>query len=517
MDPVNESHVPPASGATAAKDALGRVEQFGVEYIPENERFSKPRNLFSILFGGSLTFSLIIIGWFPIAFGLSFWQAASAVVVGSAVGACLLAPMGLMGPRSGTNNPVSSGAFLGVHGRLIGSFLEATASLAFAALSIWTGGDALAGALQAFFDIEDSTVPRLIAYAVLAVIVTIVSVLGHANMLAAQRFMIPTAGLAMLIGLFVYGRNFDPSYAGTGELAFGSVASTWLVSAVICGSTVASYGAYAGDWTRHISPRVHSSKKVLQMMFLGGFFGMGGPFMWGTVTSAAIFSMGVADADTPYVLGLVEAAPLWFVPALIYLGLASGTAQAVINTYGTGLDTSAIIPRLSRVQATFVACVLATALVYLGHFMTAIIDGVGVFLVVLPSFSVPWIIIVALGHLRRKGYYNVDDLQVFNRGLKGGIYWHTHGWNVPTMTVWALSVVAGLAFAANPWFTGPGAGWLGDIDVSFLSAGLAAAVLYPLSVRLFPEDPALSGAGEQGSGPGQEPRLPAPVKAGEPA
>lgn len=61
---------------------------------------------------------------------------------------------------------------------------------------------------------------------------------------------------------------------------------------------------------------------------------------------------------------LVAEAPLWYIPALIYLGLASGTAQAVINTYGTGLDTSAIIPKLNRVQATLLACGLATVLVY---------------------------------------------------------------------------------------------------------------------------------------------------------
>ena len=209
-------------GSAPVKDRIGSIEQYGIEFIPEDERHSKPANLFTILFGGSLTFSLIIIGWFPISFGLSFWAAASAVVVGSAVGALLLAPMGLMGPRSGTNNPVSSGAYFGVAGRLIGSFLEATASLAFAALSIWTGGDALAGGLQAFFHIENANVPRLIAYAVLSIIVTFVSVLGHANMVAAQKFMIPTAGLAMLVGLVVYGRHFDPSYSGTGTYAFGS-------------------------------------------------------------------------------------------------------------------------------------------------------------------------------------------------------------------------------------------------------------------------------------------------------
>lgn len=145
------------------RDQLGTIEQCGIEYIPEEVRKSHPKNLFCILFGGSLTFSVIIIGWFPVSFGLGFWQAASAVIVGSALGAALLAPTGLMGPRTGTNNPVSSGAFFGVAGRLVGSVLEATASLAFAALSIWTGGDALAGAMVRFFGMTDDGPLRLVA------------------------------------------------------------------------------------------------------------------------------------------------------------------------------------------------------------------------------------------------------------------------------------------------------------------------------------------------------------------
>lgn len=469
------------------KDQLGKIEQHGVDYIPEDERESSPKNLFTILFGGSLTFSIIIVGWFPISFGLGWWQAASAVVVGSAFGAALLAPMGLMGPRSGTNNPVSSGAYFGVAGRIIGSLLEATASLAFAALSIWTGGDALAGALVRFFNLESTTGPRLVAYAVLSVVVTIVSVLGHANMVAAQRFMIPTAGLCVVVGIFVYSRHFDASYAGTGEYLFGSLLATWVSAALICGSAVASYGAYAGDWTRHISTKLHGDGTILRAMFIGGLFGMGGPFMWGTFTSAALFSSGYATADSPYVLGLVEAAPLWFVPALIYMGLASGTAQAVINTYGTGLDTSAIIPKLNRVQATVLACVMATVLVYVGHFYAAVANGVGVFITVLACFSIPWIVMVVIGHRRRSGYYDVDALQVFNRGERGGIYWFWHGFNVPAMLVWAVASAAGLMFGSNSWYVGPGAAALGGVDLGFLVAGLLAAVMYPIVLRLYPE------------------------------
>ncbi|WP_051342790.1 purine-cytosine permease family protein [Pseudonocardia spinosispora] len=476
-----------ATTHSAYRDTLGKIERCGIEYIPEEARKSAPRNLFTILAGGSLTFSVIIVGWFPISFGLSFWQAASAILIGSSVGAALLAPMGLMGPRTGTNNPVSSGAYFGVAGRLIGSFLEASASLAFAALSIWTGGDALAGALTRIFHIQDATVPRLVAYAVLSVVVTVVSVLGHANMVAAQRIMIPTAGLCVLVGIGVYGRHFDAGYPGTGTYTFGSLAATWLVSALLAGSTVASYGAYAGDWTRHIARTLHSDRSIVRAMFLGGLFGMGGPFMWGTFTATAVFSTGAEGAHTPYVLGLINAAPLWYVPALIYLGLASGTSQAVINTYGTGLDTCAIIPGLNRVQATLLACTLATVLVYVGYFSSALTEGVGIFLQLLACFSLPWIVMVTIGHFRRRGYYNPDDLQVFNRGERGGIYWFWHGINVQGMAVWAIATGTGLLFASNTWFVGPGAVLFGGIDLGFLVATVLAAVLYPLVLTVFPE------------------------------
>ena|SRR5882757_245043 len=477
----------PAPQSPVHKDRAGRIEQYGVEYIPEDERRSSPRNLGNILFGGSLTFSVIIIGWFPVSFGLSWWQAASAVVVGSAIGAALLAPTGLMGPRSGTNNPVSSGAFFGVAGRLIGSILEASASVAFAALSIWTGGDALAGALTRYLGLTDTGPVRLAAYGILSVVVTVVSVLGHSSMVFCQKIMIPTAGACLIVGLFVYGAHFDPSYPGTRSYALGSLSAAWLLSALLCASTVASYGPYAGDWTRHISPKLHPDGSILRALFLGGVFGMGGPFMWGVFTSVVLYSNAIPDADTSYVLALVNAAPLWFVPALIYVGLASGMAQAVINTYGTGLDTSAIIPKLNRVQATLLACAIATVLVYVGHFYSAIAGGVAVFLALLACSSIPWIVILTIGHFHRRGYYHTDDLQVFNRGEKGGVYWFTGGLNYVGVGVWGIAFACGLMFTNNGWFTSPGAELLGGLDTGFLVAGIVAAILYPLALRVFPE------------------------------
>ena len=60
-------------------------------------------------------------GAFAILFGLSFWQTLGAMAVGTAVGTLAVLPTSIIGPRTGTNMTVSSGAFFGIRGRFIGS------------------------------------------------------------------------------------------------------------------------------------------------------------------------------------------------------------------------------------------------------------------------------------------------------------------------------------------------------------------------------------------------------------
>ncbi|KWX22343.1 hypothetical protein AFM11_21225 [Mycolicibacterium wolinskyi] len=486
---------------TAPRGRLPQVERHGIDYIPEDERRSRPSNLYVLLLGGSMTFGVFIIGWYPIAFGLGWWSAATSIMAGSAVGAIFLGLSGLMGPHSGTNNPVSSGAYFGVAGRLIGSVLEGTASLAFAAISIWTGGDALASALIRFFGMPDNEVVRLVAYGVLSITVTFISVFGHHSMMASLRFILPTAGLCMIIGLFVYSRDFDASYAGTGDYAFGSQLNSWLVSALLCAATVSSYAAYSGDWTRHISPKKYSDRRIVLTLLIGGIFGMGVCFLWGAFTSAAAFNAGAADADTSFVFGVVDIVPLWYIPALLYLGLASGTTQAVINTYGTGLDTSAIFPRFNRIQATLLACGLATALVYVGHFYDRIESGMSIYLQLLVCFSIPWVVIVVYGHVLRRGYYDVDDLQVFNRRLRGGIYWYRGGLNPRMLVLWSVAAVTGMLFSVNDAYTGPLAFMIGGIDGGLIASGLVALIGCPIVHRIWPDKPDVFGPARRGPQP----------------
>ena len=67
--------------AAAATTRLG-VEMTGIEIIDESERTARPRDLFWPWFAANVSVLAISYGSFIVGFGVSFWQATIAAVVG---------------------------------------------------------------------------------------------------------------------------------------------------------------------------------------------------------------------------------------------------------------------------------------------------------------------------------------------------------------------------------------------------------------------------------------------------
>ncbi|MER6683508.1 purine-cytosine permease family protein [Streptomyces olivaceoviridis] len=524
---------PPAASASSSAPALTEVEAHGVERIPDADRTATPLDLFRLAFGGANTFSTCVLGAFPILFGLSFWQGLAATVLGVLAGALILCPMAVFGPVNGTNNAVSSSAHLGVHGRVVGSFLSLLTAVAFFSLSVWSSGDALVGGAHRLFGLERGNLSYVVAYALFAGLVLAVCVYGFRFMLFVNKIAVTSASVLFLLGAVAFAGDFDPSYAGvfTASADAATRSMFWpsfIGAALIVLSNPVSFGAFLGDWSRYI-PAATPRRRVVGAAFLSQLATLL-PFVFGLATASIVATKApkyVDPAAPDFVGGLLAISPSWFFLPVCLLALIGGMSTGTTSLYGTGLDFSSVFPRLSRVQATLLVGVLSIAFIFVGRFGLDLVQSISTFATMIITCTTPWMVVMMLGFWTRRGWYDPDALQVFNRRQRGGRYWFAHGWNWRGMTAWWVSALIGVLFTNIPGqFVGP----LGDlahgVDISLPLSLATAAVLFLALLWLFPEPRAAYGpegarlvrtvevAVPPITGPGAAADAPAPVPAG---
>jgi purine-cytosine permease-like protein len=234
------------------------------------------------------------------------------------------------------------------------------------------------------------------------------------------------------------------------------------------------------------------------------------PCAFGLITASII----ARDAPTflasiNYAGGLLAITPARFFIPLFALALLSGMSTGTTSLYGTGLDFSSVFPRLSRAVATLMIGSISAVLIFIGRFWWNVIDSITAFVSLIVVATTPWMVIMTLGYLFRRGYYLPEAMQVFNRGAKGGAYWFQGGWNLAGCLSWASSSLIAL-MTVN--IRGQFVGWLGNfaggIDLSLLAAVVVPAILYPIFLYVFPEPRGVFGP----DGPRGIPTTDAPIE-----
>jgi purine-cytosine permease-like protein len=432
-----------------------------------------------MLIGGNLSLSVMVFGWLAILYGLDLWGAVSSIVIGTAVGAALVAGTGLLGFRSATNNSVTSGAFFGVRGRLIASAIGLLICLQYSALTVWTGGDTIVAGLSRLTDIESTDALVAGAYALIAIIIALVAVYGYTWLLKLNTYLPFFMVIAMVFIGFTWADAFDLGYQGTpDQLALGDYWPTWLLSAITAGAAgPISYVTLTGDWTRYISPARHSPRAIAANTFIGLFLGNTIPCLFGVFISVIAF-----DPDS-FAGGLIAGAPVHLLIPIVLIGLVGSLGQGGLNLYSMGLDLDAIFPRASRFQSTLVVAGFSVVLVYIGRFVYDLEAAVTNVALLLTSLASAWVAIALVGYRRHGGRFNREDLQVFNRRQHGGTYWFFHGWNLKATLAWLLGSAAGISGISTLDFVGPLAERLAFVDVSVPASLLVAGLSYLLLER----------------------------------
>jgi purine-cytosine permease-like protein len=469
MDIQNES---------IAEDRIGRIEQAGVEYIPEEARDSRPRNVFAVFVGSNFTWAIVIFGWLPMSLGLDFWSALTSVILGLALGCVVIAPVAIIGPRTGTNMTVASGAHFGIRGRLIGTVIALMLALVFTAQTVWTSGDAIVAAAHRAIDIPDGDGAKAIAYGLVSVAVVVVALYGHATIVALQKLVIPIAGGLLLVGFFATGSHFDPTLR-IADYALNGYGQTWMLSFVLAFASAPTYVTNIGDYTRRISRTAYSDLRVAVAVGAGIFVGNILPMLFG-MFSATVFS----NPTDSYVDDLINVSPAWYVAPIVIIAMIGGFGQGVLNLYSSGLDLEGLFPKLRRVQTTAITAAVSVGVLYAGVFLVSAVDSLTASTLVLAALIVPWTSIMVIGAIRHRHVgYDPYDLQAFAQGRRGGRYWFTNGWNIPAVVSWLAGSTFGILAVNCQLYIGPFANLAGGIDLSCLGSGVITAALYMLLTR----------------------------------
>ena len=275
----------------------------------------------------------------------------------------------------------------------------------------------------------------------------------------------------------MFSAGYNP---GPAAYALGSFWPTFILSALIVMGNPISFGAFLGDWARYI-PAKTSRKSLMGWVFSAQLMTLV-PFLFGVATTTLV------KDPAAYIVGLVEISPAWYALPLIVIAFLGGLSTGVTSLYGTGLDFSSVFPKLSRVQSSIFIGSIAFIFILVGRLLTDLLASINAFIGLIVIFTTPWMIIMMIGFYVRRGWYSPEDVQVFNKGKTGGIYWFNAGFNWRALLAWIPSAILGLMFCYYPpLLIGPWSGAVGGIDVSLPVSIISAAVLYVLFLSIWPE------------------------------
>ncbi len=239
-----EKHVPVREGDYG--DRVATVEPGGVEYIALKERHGKPIDLFWTWLSPNLEFATIFIGVIAVAFlGLNLWQAAAAIIIGTALGSITHAVLSSWGPKFGVPMMVEGRGAFGFLGNILPAALNGlTASFGWFIVNSVSGAFALQALLPSL------NLPFWLAFLVIVVVQVLIATLGHNLIHVFERWALPVLGIVFIVATFFIFTRGNYGYTPS------PVPGGWLLAFTAAFGYAVGWNPFAADYTRYLPPTV---------------------------------------------------------------------------------------------------------------------------------------------------------------------------------------------------------------------------------------------------------------------
>lgn len=400
--------------------AAFKVEQRGIDLVPENERPMRPANLFWLWAGAIWNVEFLVYGGLIMSFGLSFPEAVVAILVGNAL-YVLLGVASLQGPETGTTAFMVSRAPFGANGNRVPSFFNWITQVGFEV----EGLVLIVLVVEAMFSrggINSGNGLKVVFIIGAVALQFIVPFLGHPTITRLLNylsivFIVLFAVMAVLVvphvdlgHMAAYRRAHQMPVSASWEAV--TTAIVLLVSAGGLGWT-----ENANDYSRYL-PRSTPKARTFWAATLGGAI----PSILLELLGAAAYAV---NANATTVTGVPSAFASWFFWPFMILALPQLFAINTLDLYSSGVTLQALGVPVKRWGAVVIDTVVAGAFTAVVIFRGSLNGYLDAFLVYIVVWLAPWFGIVTTDWILRRGRYDRFALVA----ERGGVYWRNGGVN----------------------------------------------------------------------------------------
>lgn len=414
-----------------------------INFIGESERRGKASDLFWPWAGANVSLLALSYGAFFLGFGISFWQATIAAVIGTVGSFALVGVSSLAGKRSSAPTMTLSRAAFGVKGNLLPGLLSYLVFVGWETVLVSLATLATGTVLERATSL-DRNLALVLGFLIAASLTIFCGVLGHSVIMQLQRWITAITVLATVIyiTLTLDEVNWDSVFA----IKPGSTAG--LIGAIIFAITGIGLGWVnsAADYSRYL-PRNVSSRAVFGWTVLGASIVPIVLVIYGSALSGSSKELSDAIAMDP-IGALTQLLPTWFLIPFALVAILGLVGGAILDLYSSGLTLISIGVKVKRpIAAAIDGTIMLFGTIYIVWFATDFFAPFQGFLITLGVPVAVWsAIFVADVVLRKRDYV---EAELFSEtGRYGRV-------NPIAIALVAIGSIVGWGFVTNTF-----AGWL---------------------------------------------------------
>jgi nucleobase:cation symporter-1, NCS1 family len=381
------------------------IEANGINVIDDVERKGNPRQLFWPWFAANVSVLGLSYGSFALGFGVSFWQALIAGLVGIVVSFLFCGFVAVAGKRGSAPTMVLSRAAFGVRGNKLPSLISwlltvgwETTLVVLATLATATVFDRLGWG--------GGTATKVIAMVVVAALTIVAGVAGFDLIMRLQTLItVVTAALTVCYMILVADKI---DWDATSALPAGSTQA--VIGTLVFFMTGFGLGWVnaAADYSRYL-PRGSSGRAVVGWTAFGSSLAPIVLLVFGLLLAGSSSDLASAIASDP-IGALATELPTWFLVPFTVVAVLGLVGGAVLDIYSSGLALLSLGLRVPRYVAALIdGLIMVAGTIY----VVFIADNfLGQFIGFLITLGVPvaaWCgIMLADIALRRRDYAEAD-------------------------------------------------------------------------------------------------------------